>query len=247
MGLFYSLKQRTTAEVCAAILIGVAIAACAGVSMKKVSGGLAPEEISYFLDVALCTEYGNGRQVIKKWAHGMKVAVYGKPSSEDLATLLRVAEEINDITGRRLVEFGSKEANVEVYFVPESEFSSIEPHYEPHNYGFVWVWWGNDGIIRRARILISTEGVTQKERSHLIREELTQSLGLLCDSWKHQDSIFYQGWTDTQSYSPLDKSVIEILYSPIVRAGMERDDVLSVFAQGHWEKHLGDHARRSGE
>jgi hypothetical protein len=228
-GLFCNRKQRTTARAFAAILLGTALAACAGVSMKRTLGerALRDEEIGYFLDVALCTEYGNGGHEIKKWAHGMKVAVHGNPSSEDLATLSRVAEEINAITGRRLVSFGRRGANVEVYFVPEAEFSSIEPHYEPFNYGFVWAWWEDRGIIYKARILISTEGVTQKERSHLIREELTQSLGLLCDSWKYRDRI------------------IEILYKPYVRAGMGRDDVLGVLSHKREEKPLGAKAAGS--
>jgi hypothetical protein len=38
-------------------------------------------------------------------------------------------------------------------------------------------------------------------------KELTQSLGLLNDSWKYPKSIFYQGWTTTTSFSKMGKEV----------------------------------------
>jgi hypothetical protein len=43
-------------------------------------------------------------------------------------------------------------------------------------------------------------------------KELTQSLGLLNESWKYPESIFYQGWTTTTSFSKIDKRLIDLLY-----------------------------------
>jgi hypothetical protein len=51
------------------------------------------------------------------------------------------------------------------------------------------------------------------EQKHLLREELTQSLGLVNDSWKYKNSIFYQGWTTTTEYSDIDRELIDILYN----------------------------------
>ena len=53
----------------------------------------------------------------------------------------------------------------------------------------------------------------QKAQKHLLREELTQSLGLCNDSWKYDNSIFYQGWTTTNQYSEMDKRLIDMLYN----------------------------------
>jgi hypothetical protein len=52
-----------------------------------------------------------------------------------------------------------------------------------------------------------------ESQKHLIREELTQSLGLVNDSWKYENSIFYQGWTTTNSYSEIDIKLIDLLYN----------------------------------
>ena len=48
---------------------------------------------------------------------------------------------------------------------------------------------------------------------HLLREELTQSLGLFNDSWDYPESIFYQCWTTTTEYAPIDRELIDMLYN----------------------------------
>jgi hypothetical protein len=48
---------------------------------------------------------------------------------------------------------------------------------------------------------------------HLLREELTQSLGLINDTYDYPESIFYQGWTETTEYAPIDRELIQMLYN----------------------------------
>jgi hypothetical protein len=60
------------------------------------------------------------------------------------------------------------------------------------------------------------------ERRHLLREELTQSLGLMNDTNDYPDSIFYQAWTITTQYSEIDKKIIRLLYHQDIKAGMNR-------------------------
>jgi hypothetical protein len=50
-------------------------------------------------------------------------------------------------------------------------------------------------------------------QKHLLREELTQSLGLFNDSYKYENSIFQQRWTTTTEYADIDKKIIQILYN----------------------------------
>ena len=197
--------------------------------------------------MALKSEYADSEPTIKKWDRDINIQVLGSPTPEDLNTLQTVIDELNTlITGIRLQVvtqagasiqdissnkprvFGNN-PNVEIYFVPESKFSQYEPNYQPINYGFFWGWWNDHHAIHRSRVLISTNGVTQQERSHLIREELTQSLGLMEDSDQYSDSIFYQGWTDTNHYAEIDKVVIEMLYRPEIQPGMTQSQVLEVF------------------
>ncbi|HEY9668533.1 MAG TPA: DUF2927 domain-containing protein, partial [Coleofasciculaceae cyanobacterium] len=195
---------------------------------RSTSSNYTSEQINYFLEVAMGTEYGGSNPTLKKWDEDIKIKVVGSPTPEDLKTLQTVINEINTLTGTVRLQIDPNNANLELYFIPEPRFASYEPNYQPINYGFFWNSWDKD-IIYHSRILITTVGVTQKERSHLIREELTQSLGLMKDSDKYRESIFYQDWTDTTSYAAIDKAVIEMLYRPEIRPGMTKAQVLEVF------------------
>ena len=157
-------------------------------------GNYTSDQIDYFLEIALGAEFGDASLVVKKWVSDIRIKVLGSPTKEDRMTLNHVIEEINAIIGRTQLKIDEQNPNVEIYFVPESDFRKHEPNYVPTNFGFFWVWWNASFEIIRSRIMISTDRITPKERSHLIREELTQSLGLMNDSWAYKESIFYQGW-----------------------------------------------------
>ncbi|MBD2462107.1 DUF2927 domain-containing protein [Oscillatoria sp. FACHB-1407] len=190
--------------------------------------GYSQEQINYFLELALGSEFGDSSGVVRKWQGDVRIQYFGTPTQEDRRTLEMVIAEVNALThGTIRLQLVDSRPNVEIYFVPESSFSRYEPNYRPRNLGFFWTWWNDDSILDRARILISTDGVNQRERSHLIREELTQSLGLMRDSHRYQNSVFYQGWTDVIQYSDLDETVISMLYRPEIRPGMTRSQVVA--------------------
>lgn len=161
------------------------------------SGGSSSAQ-SYFQELSSGAEFGSNKP---KPFGPMRFKVIGTPTPEDRATLAAVVSELNAM-GADIQEVQSGE-NVELHYAPEAQFKSIEPNYRPRNMGYFW----RTGD--RGRILISTTGVNQQERSHLIREEMTQLVtGLFKDSNRYPDSIFYQGWTATQQYSEIDKQVI---------------------------------------
>ena len=186
-----------------------------------------PEEINYFQEVAFGSEFSDNSSIIRKWQGDLRIKVIGSPNSEDLKTLKTVISEINNLAFGINLKIVDNQPNVKIHFVPVSEFGRYEPNYQAGNYGYAWINWKQDNTIHSANILITTTGVNQKERSHLIREELTQSLGLLKDSYQHKNSIFYQPWTDTNQYSQLDETVIQMLYRPEIRPGMTRSQVMS--------------------
>ena len=186
------------------------------------------------MDIALGSEFGDQTRRIKKWERDIVIRVHGAATDQDYRTLETVTKELNQlIQGVKIsllderAKIAKTQANLEIYFAPESHFASILPAYEPTNYGFFWTWWQEQSI-RTAKILIASEGITQKERSHLIREELTQSLGLMQDSWNYPESVFYQGWTDVNEYSDLDRRLIQMLYNPRLKAGMDDKAVQDV-------------------
>ncbi|MEO6457289.1 MAG: DUF2927 domain-containing protein [Chloroflexia bacterium] len=186
------------------------------------------EEIVYFLEVALGTEFGDSEQTIKKWADDIRIDVLGTPTEEDLQTLEDVVREINSLIDGVKMEVVEQNPNVELHFAAEDDFGSIEPNYVPVNYGFFWSNWNGNDELYKSRILISTDEITQAERSHLIREEVTQVLGLMNDSDRYEESIFFEDWTETSSYAEIDKSVIEMLYREDIQPGMTAKEVVEV-------------------
>lgn len=178
------------------------------------------EAVEYFYEVAFGGEYSSSELALHKWGGDIRIKVHGTPTANDLHTLSQVVEDLNDLVTGLAIQIEETNANVDLYFVPESEFLSIESKYVSTNYGFFRVWWDREGSIYKARILISSKGITQKQRSHLVREELTQILGLLNDSWRYPNSIFYQGWTSVNEYTALDRSVISWLYLPELTSRM---------------------------
>ena len=65
----------------------------------------------------------------------------------------------------------------------------------------------------------------------MLREELTQSLGLAKDSNRYPDSIFQASWTATTEYSDIDKDVVRLLYHPAMQTGLERSKCVEVLRE----------------
>ena len=188
--------------------------------------------LDYFFEVAFGNEFSDNPDThyIRKWSNNLRLSVRGGPTAADRATLDRIVAQLNQLLGGSLrIVLTNQNPNAVMYFVPEAAFSRYDPQYVPRNLGFFRVWWNQRLEIQRAQILISTTGVTQRERSHLIREELTQALGLMNDAETYRDSTFYQGWTETQDFSPLDRDLIQMLYDRRVRSGQTRDQIRQLF------------------
>lgn len=199
-----------------------------GCSFQSNSSNFSQEEIDYFTEIALGAEFGDEIPVIKKWTNDIRIKVIGEPTEADLNTLNNIVNDLNElITGIKIKLVENKE-NLTITFSPESDFASIDQNYIPTNYGFFWALWHDDNfVIYDASILVASADITQQERSHLIREELTQSLGLMNDSNKYKDSIFYQEWTDITEFSEMDRAVIKLLYLKKIKPGMSKEQVLN--------------------
>lgn len=200
-----------------------------GCSFQSDSNNFTKEEIEYFTEIVLGAEFGDETPVIKKWNDNIRIKVNGEPTVADLQTITNIIDDFNELISGIKIKQVDKKENLTITFSPENQFKSIDQNYVPTNYGFFWALWHDDNfVIYDASILVSSADITQKERSHLIREELTQSLGLMNDSNKFEDSIFYQEWTDVTEYSEIDKAVIKLLYLKKIKPGMSKEQVLNV-------------------
>ena len=184
-------------------------------------GGYSATEIDYFAEIAFGAEFGVATPVLRRWVTGPTIRVNGTPTAEDRSTLELVIGELNALMTSAQVSLVEGEAAVELHFASSVEFAEILPQYVPGNVGFVWVWWDASQVVYRSVVLIAND-VDVELRRHLIREEVTQMLGLLQDSFTYPESIFYQGSSLVSEYASVDRAVIEMLYGVHVTPGMQR-------------------------
>lgn len=82
----------------------------------------------------------------------------------------------------------------------------------------------NDGVIRRAHV-VANRLLADRQLTHCLLEELTQSLGLPNDSSRLRPSIFSD--SDVLDHlSETDRLLLKVLYDPLMKPGMPREAAL---------------------
>jgi hypothetical protein len=175
----------------------------------------SPEAKAYFREIALGNEFSNKiSSTPYRWTKNMKIYVYGYRSPMMMDELNRIVKELNDIINPITISVVSNrnDANFIIYLGSYKTFAANHPdiHAERlvNNWGYFQIY-NNEGLMY-VDVIRAKEENAQK---HLLREELTQSLGLCNDSYKYDNSIFYQGWTTTTEYAPIDRELIDMLYN----------------------------------
>ena len=209
-------------------LVVVSIAACDSDGITGLGGNYSDAELAYFAEIAFGAEYGGSASpVLHRWTTNPSIHLNGTPSTSDRATLAQVMDEINALAGGIRLQTTVGAGDIEIYFVPQADFPLYEPTYVPGNVGFVWLTWNQSQRITRARIMVSSN-LSQSNRDHVIREELTQALGLLRDSDRYPTSIFYGPPSSATTYAPIDRAVIEMLHRPEIAPGMSSAQAVAV-------------------
>ncbi|MFM7758907.1 MAG: DUF2927 domain-containing protein [Crocinitomicaceae bacterium] len=174
------------------------------------------EERNYFNEIAKKTEYG-GNTEISRWIKDMKIYVAGEKPDYLMTELYNIVQELNDLIDPIEIEIvnNKKESNYTIFFGSQHDYNSIEPtssKYTQNNWG-LFVINGGETINRGSMYVDIYRCYDVEGQKHLLREELTQSLGLTNDSYMYPESIFYQQWSTTTSFAPIDKKMIQMLYN----------------------------------
>jgi hypothetical protein len=189
-------------------------------SEVEVSGGGGPEKVyseeakEYFREITLKTEFDGDRKNAFVWMTDIKIFVDGQKREYLMNELRKIVAELNVIIDPINVKIVSNksESNYIVYFGSHTDFKTkyklSSPQHLDNNWGYFEVS-TNSG---KMYVDLVRNGDVESYK-HLLREELTQSLGLFNDSWDYPESIFYQGWTTTTEYAPIDRELIDMLYN----------------------------------
>lgn len=184
-----------------------------------------------FIDSAFSAEYGEQRNALIRWNHPIRYAIKGVAGTEDLQTLdtfiTFLNQNIPSFPGL-IPENTGQEADLTFHFVPLIEVAARCPGLADGNWGGFSYRYDDDFGINWAAVAIATDVTSQLERNHLLQEELTGALGLTNDIYTYSDSILYQGWTTTQTLSPLDIQMLTYLYSPLLSPGINAEEAFSI-------------------
>jgi hypothetical protein len=216
------------------LAVSVFIASCSKED-EAISPRLTPYNesvVSYFKEVALGFEFGNASKITRRWEGNMKMFIGGKPTTELLAETNRIVDEINDLSTTEFkIELvgDTLQSNFYIYFGSGASYARIFPSLSSlvvSNWGLFNIFWDGSNKLSTGYMYVDVYRANFTEQKHLLREELTQSLGLARDSNLYPESIFQQSFsTKTTDYAPIDRDLIRLLYHPKMKVGLNRDEV----------------------
>jgi hypothetical protein len=186
------------------------------------------EEIDYFVEIALNTEYGNNDHLVIKWMEDIRIQLHGEPTPTDEDNLDQIMAELGSLQSEIWI-YTDDDPNVHIYFTSIEEFQEIESAYVPGSDGFVNVNYDEDGIYSANIFVLSDQ--EENYSHHILLEEFTQSIGLLNDSDWYEDSVFHIDLNSVTEYSEIDRAIISMLYHPDILPEMDEEEVRAVFAQ----------------
>ena len=173
------------------------------------------EAASYFNEIALRTESGLTLRYLSKYTVDVFIYVEGhqpKYIQEELQKIVFDLNMIIDPIDVRITE-NKSESNLIITIGSLEEIRKRYQIFRSNGFdnsrgGFSI---GNENF---SHCFLNTTNIESVESAkHVLREEITQSLGLPNDSWKYSESIFYQGGSTSTKYSELDKQLISMLYN----------------------------------
>ena len=120
-------------------------------------------------------------------------------------------------------------SNYYLYLGSGGSYSQIFPSqgdFVVSNFGLFSLYWNGSNELSRGHMYVDTYRASLTEQKHLLREELTQSLGLAKDSPLYDFSIFQQSYsTKTTQYASIDEDLIRLLYHPEMQIALNVDEV----------------------
>jgi len=193
--------------------------------------------IDYFKEIALGFEFGNASNITRKWNSDLRIFVGGKPNSELINELENIKNEINELTtdGFKVnIVNDIQQSNYYIFFGTGTEYAEKYPsqsNFIDSNWGLFSVLWNGQNQLFSGHMYVDIIRANLTEQKHLLREELTQSLGLAKDSPLYIESVFQSTWTRTIQYTPIDEDLIRLLYHPKMSYGLNEKQVDNVLRE----------------
>ena len=193
--------------------------------------------IEYFKEVALGFEFGNASKITRKWNSDLNIFIGGEKNKELITELEKIITEINELAtdGFKInIVNNSSQSNYYIFFGSGNEYAQLYPsqvNLVDSNWGLFSIFWNSQNQLIKGHMYVDIYRANLVEQKHLLREELTQSLGLARDSKKYPESIFQSEWTSTNKYTLIDNDLIRLLYHPDMSVGLTETQVDEVLKE----------------
>ncbi|MHA7128574.1 DUF2927 domain-containing protein [Algoriphagus namhaensis] len=192
---------------------------------------------SDFFQIVFGSEFGSGVKRVRKWEGEILIFVPQVPRPELKSELLGVMQEINLLSESiKLREVNSEAQANYIFFFGSGDdyvrlYESSAADLIDSNRGLFSVEFSNQSFeILRGTAWVDTESSLNADcLRHLIREELTQSLGMVNDIASTDQSIFERIFTCTQGYSERDEDFIRFFLSEKIKPGLCQDQVFDLW------------------
>ncbi len=182
--------------------------------------------IQFFLSVAMGSEFGSNVSKSKKWKDPMQIYISGNASPDLLEELEDIISEINALCsdGFYIEQVqDSLLSNYHIFVGNPTAYAKMYPTSLEmlfQNNGLFTIHYNDEYVIYKGNMYVNSEDTFLQEQKHLLREELTQSLGLANDVKYYPKSIFYYKRSLTTEYDKLDMEIIRLLYHPGFLSGL---------------------------
>lgn len=231
-------KYRHISEIAVLLALLFASASCSDNSLSSGDESNLTENqeiaVSYFKEIALGFEHGNSSETTRKWNTDLKIYVGGEENQVLLEELDDIIADLNSLILRDNIQLNvtsdSSSSNFYIFLGPGQDYEQLFSPAEgltDSNWGLFYVYWNSNQYLNRGAMYVDTNRPQPLNQRHLLREELTQSLGMAQDSPRFTDSIFqisYDAGVATE-YSLYDEAVIQLLYHPEMRTGLNETEV----------------------
>lgn len=183
--------------------------------------------IEYFQEVALGFEFGGVPNITRKWTTEMKIFVGGNKTPALMQELEDIVGDINALTTdgfEMKIVADSLQHNFYIFLGGATVYAQKFPAVASlvgTNWGLFSVYLNPNDQIYGGHMYVDTNRANAEEERHLLREELTQALGLARDSELYLNSIFQSSWTTTTQYADIDEELIRLLYHPQMQIGLD--------------------------
>ena len=164
----------------------------------------------------------NVQSKLVRWDTPIAVYVSGSPTDADWNTLISFLTDLSRNVPNLpalSITFDESSANLTINFVPLKQMAGVFPTYVDGNWGMFHYTYSKY-LITHAEIVVATDVTSQKDRNHLILEEVVGALGLPNDHGLNKKSILYEDWTTVQQLCEEDWIMLNMLYDSRVKPGM---------------------------